>query len=127
MNQELNFTNHERRQVVTVVIPILPGQAEAWRRFRQELQGSRHQAFVTWCERLGLKVRQIWLNDTLGGAVVVLNLDVADQEAALAQVTDATQPFDRWLRDQVLALHGLDLTKIAQRTGRSLQRKEARL
>lgn len=116
-----------RHNFVTVIIPILPGKAEAWRRFRQELQGSRRQAFVAWCERLGLKVRQIWLNDTPGGAVVLLNLDVADQEAALAQVAGAPQPFDYWLRDQVLALHGLDLTKIAQATKRSLQRKEARL
>lgn len=121
MNRELCFTNYEGHHVVTVVIPILPGKAEAWRRFRQELDGSRHSAFAEWCDRLGLNLRQIWLNDTPGGAVVVLNLDVADQEAALAQVADATQPFDRWLRDQVLALHGLDLTKIAQATRRSLQ------
>jgi len=123
MNQEHSFAAHNRPDAVTLVIPILPGQAEAWRRFRQELEGSRRQAFVAWGERLGLTVQQIWLNDTPGGAVVVLNLEVADQEAVLVQLADASQPFDRWLRDQVLALHGLDLSKIAQATRRSLRMK----
>lgn len=59
MKHELNIANHERHHIVTVVIPILPGKAEPWRRFRQELQGSRRQAFVAWCDHLGLKVQQI--------------------------------------------------------------------
>jgi hypothetical protein len=120
MNQEHSLATHNRPDAVTLVIPILPGQAEPWRRFRQEMEGSRRQAFVAWCQRLGLTVQQIWLNDTPGGAVVVLKLEVTDQEAALAQVADASRPFDRWLRNQVLALHGLDLSKIAQATRRSL-------
>ncbi len=124
MKCELNIANQERRHVMTVLIPILPGKAEPWRRFRQELQGSRQKEFVAWCDHLSLKLRQIWLNDTPGGAVVLLSIDVADQNAALAHLADATQPFDRWLREQVLALHGLDLAKIAQATRRSLQRKE---
>jgi hypothetical protein len=124
MKHELNIANHERHHIVTVVISILPGKAEPWRRFRQELEGSRQKEFVTWCDHLGLKLRQIWLNDTSGGAVVLLNIDVADQNSALAQLVDATQPFDCWLRAQILALHGLDLAKIAQATRRSLQRKE---
>jgi hypothetical protein len=125
MKHELNITNQERYHIVMVVIPILPGKAESWRRFRQELEGSRQKEFVAWCDHLDLKLRQIWLNDTPGGAVVLLNIDVVDQNSALAQLADATQPFDRWLRAQVLALHGLDLTKIAQATRHSIQRKEA--
>lgn len=125
MQREFNIANQERRRVMTVVIPILPGKAEPWRRFRQELQGSRQKEFAAWCDHLDLKVRQIWLNDTPGGAVVLLSIDFADQNAALAQLADATQPFDRWLREQALALHGLDLAKFAQATRGSLQQKEA--
>ena len=123
MNQEHSLATHNRPDAVTLVIPILPGQAEAWRRFRQELEGSRRQAFVAWCHRLGMMVQQIWLIDTPGGAVLVLKLEVTDQEAALVQVAKASQPLDRWLRNQVLALHGLDLSKIAQATRRSLLTK----
>lgn len=124
MKRKLNIANHNRRHIVTVVIPILPGKAEPWRRFRQELQGSREKEFVAWCGHLGLQLRQIWLNDTPGDAVVLLSLDGADQNSVLAQLADAAQPFDCWLRAQVSALPGLDLAKIAQATRRSLQRKE---
>lgn len=121
MKRELDIANYERRHMVTVVIPILPGKAEAWRRFQQELEGSRRKDFRNWCHQMDLMLRQIWLRDTPGGAVAVLNLQVADQEAALAKVADATQPFDQWLRDQILSLHGFDLTKIAQASmGRTL-------
>lgn len=114
MKRELDIASYKRRHTVIVVIPILPGKAEAWRRFQQELEGSRQKDFMNWCHQMDLMLRQIWLSDTPGGAVAVLNLQVADQEAALAKVADATQPFEHWLRDQILSLHGLDLTKIAR-------------
>ena len=114
MKRELNIVNSERRHIVTVVMPILPGKAEAWRRFKQELEGSRQEDFTNWCHQMDLTIGKIWLSDTPGGAVAVLNLQLADQEAAVAKLADTTQPFEHWLRDQILSLHGLDLTKIAR-------------
>lgn len=114
MKRELDSASYKRRHIVTVVIPILPGKAEAWRRFQQELEGSRRKEFMNWCDRMDLMLGQIWLSDTPGGAVAVLNLQIADQEATLVKVANATQPFEHWLRDQALSLHGLDLTKIAR-------------
>lgn len=103
-----------------VIIPVMPHKEEAWRRFIQELQGSRGRAFRVWCRRLELDVEQIWLNETPGGTVVIVKLTIGDRETTLKRLADMRTPFERWLRQQILTLHGLDLLKITQAAGHSL-------
>jgi signal transduction protein with GAF and PtsI domain len=103
-----------------LIIPVMPNKEEAWRRFVQELQGSQEQDFRVWCHRLGLSVEQVWLNETPGGTAVVVNLNIDDSQAALDRLATMLAPFDRWLRQQILTLHGFDLMKIAQATNGSL-------
>jgi len=59
---------------VTLVVPILPGKAEAWRRFGQELEGSRRADFEAWCRQCGLHLTGWHLYDTPGGAIIILQL-----------------------------------------------------
>jgi len=103
-----------------LIIPVMPNKEEAWRRFMQELQGSQGQAFKVWCRQLDLLVEQVWLNETPGGTIIIANLSLGNRKAALARLAKMGTPFERWLRQQVLTLHGLDLLKIAQATSYSL-------
>ncbi len=103
-----------------LIIPVMPNKEEAWRRFMQELQGSQGRAFRVWCRQLDLLVEQVWLNETPGGTAVIVNLSVGDSKAALARLAKMRTPFERWLRQQILTLHGLDLLKIAQAASYSL-------
>ena len=103
-----------------LIIPVLPNKEEAWRRFMQALQGSHGRAFRIWCRQLDLLVEQVWLYETPGGTTVVINLTTGDSKAALARLAKMGTPFDRWLRQQILTLHGLDLLKIAQAANYSL-------
>lgn len=99
-----------------VIIPVFPNRAEAWRRFIQELQGSQGRAFRNWCRQLELFVEQVWLHETPGGTSVVVNLTIGDREAVLDRLAKMLTPFEQWLRQQILMLHGLDLETIAQAT-----------
>jgi hypothetical protein len=67
-----------------------------------------------------LHLEQVWLHETPGGTAVIVSLSVGDGKAVLARLAQTLTPFDRWLRQQVLTLHGLDLPNIAQATGYSL-------
>ncbi len=95
---------------VTLALPVIPGQSEAYRRFVQELQGTRHDAFVAACRRWGVVGLSLWLAPHRPGDVVLARLaleaDLGDFEARLAASVD---PFDWWIKARLRELHGVDL------------------
>jgi hypothetical protein len=98
------------RKTVYVVAPILPGKAEAWRRFMQEMLGSRRGEYEEARRRLGLRLEQAWISETRQVASGVVVIEADSLARGLADFLASTHPFDRWLREQLLVLHGLDLT-----------------
>ena len=113
-----NSGSHLNRSI-TLIIPILMGRAEAWRRFLQELQGSRQAEFRGWCCRNRLQVHDIRLHDALGGSMIMVKCATVDQSQGIPALTDMTHAFDRWFVTQIKRLHGLDLTAIANEKGAS--------
>lgn len=95
---------------LTIVLPLLPGQSEPWRRFLQELQASRRAAFDLACRRWGIRSLTLWLTSARAGdhvvAQVVLATDLADAEERFAR---SRLPFDLWIAERARALHGVDL------------------
>jgi hypothetical protein len=94
---------------IYVAIPILPSQAEAWRRFVQELQGPQQRAWAAWCRRVGLGQLRVRLQTTPQRAVVLLRARFTQTDSWLSSIVDDKAPFDRWLREQIRALHGVDI------------------
>ena len=106
-----NPTDPGRDREVVLALPVIPGRTEAYRRFVQELQGSRRAAFVAACHRWGIAGMALALAPHRPGdvilAYIVLARDLGDVEARLAVADD---PFDRWLKARVRELHGVDLS-----------------
>ncbi len=105
---------------LTVVLPLLPGKQEAWRRFCQTLQGSRCREYDAWQERIGITKQEIWLSQTLHMDLVRVHLQVEHPEYMLADLAASHRPFDRWLRQQLLELYGLDLMQLASASAHEL-------
>jgi hypothetical protein len=95
---------------LTMVLPLLPGQSEPWRRFLQELQASRRTACDMACQRWGIRSLALWLTAGHAGDLVVAQLvlatDLAEVEERFAR---SQEPFDRWFAEQARVLHGVDL------------------
>ena len=95
---------------VTIVLPLLPGQSEPWRRFLQELQASQRSAFDLACRRWGIRSLTLRLASGRAGDLVVVQVvlatDLADAEERFAR---SRQPFDRLIAERARALHGVDL------------------
>lgn len=100
-----------RQQTVIIVAPILPGKAEAWRRFMQELSGSRRSEYEASRRRLGIRVERAWISETRRRATGIILIEADSLEAALAALATSDHPFDSWFRAQLLTLQGLDLTR----------------
>jgi len=92
-------------------------QEEPWRRFLQELSGSRFEEYAKSRRRLGIFAESVWFapKPTGGGAVVVV-LEAEDPERALRElVTElaaSKTSFESWLRRELYELFGCDFARL---------------
>ena len=96
---------------LTIVLPLLPGQSEPWRRFLQELQGARRSGFDAACWRWGIRALTLWLAPARTGDVVVAQVVMATNLSDVAErFVPSRQPFDRWIAERARELHGVDVS-----------------
>lgn len=94
--------------MMAVAFPILPGKTAEWRAFIGELNGARKDEFVA--SRAQAHVReQTYLQSTPMGDLVIVTLQGEDPGHSFAQMVAADDPFTIWFREQVQAVHGVDL------------------
>jgi hypothetical protein len=106
--------------MLTVVLPLLPGKQEAWRQFCQILQGSRRGEYEAWRERMGITKQEVWLSQTWQVDLVRIHLEVEQPERVVTDLSVSPHVFERWLRQQLLELHGLDLARLASASAHEL-------
>jgi hypothetical protein len=99
---------------IILTFPIVAGKVEAWRRFCQELSGSRRQMYETSRRRLGVTRERFALVETTFGSAAVTTLEAPDVDRALGQIIASNLPFDRWYREQVRKLHSINLAGYEQ-------------
>jgi len=99
---------------IVLTFPIVAGKVEAWRRFCQELSGSRRQTYEASRQRLGITRERLVLVETAFGAAAVTTLEAPDVDWALGQIIASRLPFDRWYREQVQEMHGINLAGYEQ-------------
>ena len=97
--------------VLAFALPILPGKQEAWRRFCQELLESRYCEYEESRLRLGITSEITWFAQTAQGEMAIVCLEADHPEQVIPGLAGSDQPFDGWLRQQLLDLHGVDVAK----------------
>jgi len=91
--------------------PILPGKEERWRRFLQELEGSRQEEYEDLRRRLGIRSRRIWIVRTPRGETAVSYLECDEPRIVVTRLAASTEPFDVWLKARLSEFHGCDFTR----------------
>jgi hypothetical protein len=99
---------------IVLTFPILAGKVEAWRRFCQELSGSRRQMYEASRQRMGITRERLALVETTFGATAVTTLEAPDVDRALGQIIASEIAFDIWYRERLLKLHGINLAGYEQ-------------
>ena len=99
---------------IILTFPIMAGKVEPWRRFCQELAGSRRQLYETSRQRLGVTRERMALVETAFGSAAVTTLEAPDVDQVLGHIVTSKFPFDRWYREQVRELHGINLAGYEQ-------------
>jgi hypothetical protein len=98
--------------VLAFALPILPGKQEAWRRFCQELLESRYREYEESRQNLSISREVIWFTQTAQGEMAIVFLEAEHPEQLVAGLEESNLPFDSWLRQQLLELHGLDAGRL---------------
>ena len=99
---------------IVLTFPILTGKVEAWRRFCQELSGSRRLSYEASRQRMGITRERLALVETTFGATAVTTLEAPDVDRALGQIIASEIPFDVWYRERLQKLHGINLAGYEQ-------------
>ncbi len=99
---------------IVLSFPILAGKVEAWRRFCQELSGSRRKQYETSRQLLGITRERMSLKETPYGATSITTLESPDIAQALGNLMTSTRSFDTWYRQRLRELHGVDLSGYEQ-------------
>jgi hypothetical protein len=94
---------------IVLTFQIKFGKLEAWRRFCQEMSGSRQPAYEASRLRLGITREQLALVETPFGSAAVTTLEAPDVARALGEIIASVLPFDVWYREQMQELHGINL------------------
>ena len=95
--------------LVVRAFPVLPGKEEQLREMAAAMAGDRRAEAAEFYRSFGV-TRESWhLQHTDHGAWVIGVTDVPDDLEAKAQAyATSERPFDRWFKNQVLAISGID-------------------
>ena len=99
---------------IVLTLPIIAGKVEAWRRFCQELSGSRLQMYIASRRRLGITAERMALIESDFGAAAVTTMEAPDIAKVFNRLISSDLPFDRWYRDRLQELHGVNLAGYEQ-------------
>jgi len=97
-------------QSIAFAAPILPGKTGAFRDWMQ-LEGERRQEHEASRKRLGIGREAAWLQQTPAGDMAIIYMEADDLQAAFAGLASSQEPYDRWSRERISEIHGIDLTQ----------------
>lgn len=94
-------------------VPIASGKEQDWRAFMQELTGARITELRDFNSRHGLTTHRAWLEAAPDGSYLALvELEGPGAEGFLDRLATSEHPFDRWFRETVSAIHGIDFARV---------------
>src|SRR3712207_258595 len=100
-------------RVSLFVWQVSADQEEPWRRFLQELSGSRFEEYAKSRRRLGIFAESMWfVPKPSGGGAAVVFLEAEDPKRALRKLAESEVPFDSWFRREMHELFGCDVAQL---------------
>lgn len=98
----------EGARSVTRTVPLRSGKPLAWHRLTAELQGPRRREYEASRRRLGITSEVLRIDPRPDQDHVIVHFETADPERTRRRWAESEHPFDQWLREQILDIHGED-------------------
>lgn len=92
------------------VVPLLPGKTETDRAAMTSCwNGDRQADHERSRKNLGITREAMFIQSTPAGDLAVVYFEADDVEAAFVGMATSDDSFDRWFRDHVRAVHGINV------------------
>ncbi|MGW0991814.1 ester cyclase [Streptomyces sp. NPDC002520] len=98
----------EGTRSVMRTVPLRNAKPVAWDRLTQELQGPRRREYEASRRRLGITHEVLRIDPRPERDYVIVHFETADPERTRKRWLESKHPFDLWLREQILDIHGED-------------------
>jgi hypothetical protein len=99
-------------QTIAFAAPILPGKTQSDRDAMESVvQGDRHADFKASRKRAGITREAAWIQNTPNGDVAVVVIEAPDVQASMGALATSQEPFDRWFREHIKDVHGMDMAE----------------
>jgi predicted ester cyclase len=98
----------EGTRSVVRTVPLRNGKPSAWRRLTAELRGPRRREYEASRRRLGITHEVFRIDPRPDRDHVIVHFETVDPERTRKRWTESKHPFDQWLREQILDIHGED-------------------
>ena len=92
-------------------IPVVQGKEELDRSTLDEMLEARRAEYEAALRQAGLTRQAVWHQETPGGTVAVVYVEGDDPEAGLARFGSSDEPLNTWFREQMKAVHGVDISQ----------------
>jgi len=96
---------------LATVFPVKPGMKNDWREWLDELLVSRAEEYRAYMWRYGFAVEKAFLLHTSEGPLAVLYFEGSDPALSIARFARSHNPFDAWMREEMLYLNGIDFIR----------------
>ncbi len=98
-------------QPFCIAFPVLPGKRDAVKQFSDATFHTRRREFEASEKRLGIPKETWFLQPTPQGDLILVYLEAPDPIKALQEFGRSQDPFDRWFKEEVKAITGVDLNQ----------------
>src|SRR5713226_1269188 len=96
--------------VYAFAAPIASGKLAAWKQFCAETSGPRRAERKKSMRRCGITLERVFLQRTPTADLAIVYLEAEYPLHELHKLRASTDPFDKWLADQITDTHGIDMT-----------------
>ena len=93
-------------------VPVLPGKSEQVRTFASALAGPRNAEYADLNRRANVTAEYLHLMETPEGAFVIVYGE-GEAKSGAEFLDPAAREFDRWFREQVLDVTGVDVLEVS--------------
>jgi hypothetical protein len=92
-------------------LPVLPGKEDLDRETLNQMSGERREEYEAAAREAGISRQIVWHHQTPDGTVAVVYIEADDPIAALGKFGSSDEPFNRWFREQMKDVHGIDISQ----------------
>ena len=96
---------------IAFAVPGLPGRENLDRTTLGEMSEARRDEYEAAARRAGITRQIVWHQQTPDGTIAVVYIEADDPDAALGEFGSSDEPFNRWFRDQMKEVHGIDISE----------------